>query len=530
MPNQFYRTPDPYERVNINQLARINQNDPWFGLGYALAQGWNRAYNQRGVEKSVDELEKSLSPTEQERSNARDAVLSTQPTVEEDYNQLNQYLDDTLKNGGGYVANPATANAFDNAQAPDGSLFAAAQNWSNNSNNQPMYSFGVGDARAYKTGNAQAIDALANAQAADRLRKFDIDSWQAQQRANLVKQGRSPEQIEAAMAVMMPQAQALDERNKDLDTQDALAMLGNLDLSAGYNPQAYQLIGRLSKSNPELAKMLTRDIISPRDEYEVGAQLAAQDNSFNNSVKLAQARDQIGRNRQVWENNYTVEQLKKMGWNDRDIATYMAGGSRGSSGSKTGTRSLIGSKDFEFAQQQLEALKQEAEILAEQGKQLSPEQQAQFNQYSNYINNAINQTYGGYGSYVPAQQGGNDFISATNKALQSGATTQQILDNLRSKGYTESDPEYQQVAQYLSQINLPSQQAPAQQQQPAPQENSNWNFDFSWLNPQSPMLQPDADGNPHWVNVLNQQGIIGFGNTLNQMNQGANGMPYWNNK
>ncbi len=51
MPN--YRTQDPYARIPLNQLARINQNDPWFGLGYALAQGWNHQYNQRGIDKGI---------------------------------------------------------------------------------------------------------------------------------------------------------------------------------------------------------------------------------------------------------------------------------------------------------------------------------------------------------------------------------------------------------------------------------------------------------------------------------------------
>lgn len=523
MPNPYYRTPDPYERVNINQLAKINQQDPWFGLGYALAQGWNRAYNQRGVDKSVAEIEKSLGPTEQERENAKNTVLNAQPTIEEDYNQLNQYLDDTLRNGNGYIANPTTANTFNNAEVPAGSLYSAAQNQSNGVQNQPSYNFGVGDARAYETSNAQAINSLANAQAADRLRNFDINQWQSQQRANLVKQGRSPEQIEAAMAVMMPQAQALDERNKDLDTQDALAKLGNLDLSSGYDPQAYQLIGRLSSSNPELATMLARDIISPRDEYEVNAQIAAQNNSLGNSIKLEQARDQIGRDRQVWENNYTVDQLRKMGWNDRDIATYMAGSGRSNSGSKTGTRSLIGSKEFEFANETINNLLEKRQMEG-----LTPQEEQNLANMTLWRDNAVNQSYG---FNYPSATSGNTLQSMLDSAIAQGATKQQLLDEMTGKGFTKDDPEYQQAEQYLNSIFAGRQYQPQsavqqqQAQQPSQQEDSS--FDWSWINPSSPLLQPDANGNPRWINELNSRGIIGFGNMLNQMNQGENGMPYW---
>lgn len=525
MPNQFYRTPDPYERVNINQLARINQNDPWFGLGYALAQGWNRAYNQRGVEKSVDELEKSLGPTEQERSNARGAVLSTQPTVEDDYNQLNQYLDDTLKNGGGYVANPATANAFNNAQAPEGSLFAAAQNWSNSGNSQPMYSYGVGDARAYETGNVQAIDALANAQAADRLRNFDIDSWQAQQRANLVKQGRSPEQIEAAMAVMMPQAQALDKRNKELDTQEAINMLAGVDLSKGFNPKILDVAGRLTESNPELSRMLYHWAVSPRDEYSANAQLKAQDNSFDNSVKLAEAKEKIKQQ----SLNLTVEELRKLGWNDNQIAAYVYGG-RGKSGAAGANLDGIGSKKFEYANETIASLLEKQEMSG-----LTPEETQQLAALTKYKDSVVAQTYGfGGGNYS-----GNDLKAALDNGLAQGGTPQQLLDEMLSKGFTVNDPEYQQAAWYLGVTNNQPQQAPAQQpaqqqpaqqqEQPAQQEDSG--FDWAWINPKSPLLQPDASGNPTWLPILEQQGLTGLAEVISRMNQGENGLPYfWTQK
>lgn len=386
MPN--YRTQDPYERIPINQLARINQNDPWFGLGYLLAQGYNRAYDQRGVEKSVQELQNSLGPTQAERDNAQDAVLSQLPTIEEDYNQLNQYLDNALQNGAGYNANPA-AQAL--PEAPADGLYSAGN--AANFAGQPAYNYGVGDARAYETDNRAAINALADAQAEDRLRNFDLNQWQANETAKLISQGRTPEQIDAAMAAMMPQAQALEQRNKDLDTQDALSMLGNLDLSAGYNPQAYQLIGRLSSSNPELATMLARDIISPRDEYGFNTQIAGQDNSLNNQIKLANARDQIERNRQIWENNYTVEQLKKLGWNDSQISNYMLGnrgGSNRSGGRNNNSRqSLINSPEFKYASEQLEALND----IVTSGEQLTPEQDALRKRLQPYVDSVINSTY-----------------------------------------------------------------------------------------------------------------------------------------
>ena len=51
---RYYRTEDPYERIPMHQLAKINNEDPWFGLGYLLAQGYNHAYNQRGIDKGIE--------------------------------------------------------------------------------------------------------------------------------------------------------------------------------------------------------------------------------------------------------------------------------------------------------------------------------------------------------------------------------------------------------------------------------------------------------------------------------------------
>lgn len=286
MPN--YRTQDPYERIPINQLARINQEDPWFGLGYLLAQGYNRAYDQRGVDKSVQELQNSLGPTQAERDNSQDAVLSQLPTIEGDYNQLNKYADEVLKNGAGYNANPA-AQAL--PEAPANGLYSAGN--AANFAGQPAYNFGVGDARAYQTDNRAAINALAGAQAADRLRNFDINQWQANETAKLISQGRTPEQIDAAMAAMLPQAQALEQRNKDLDTMEAVRMLSGMDLTSGFNPNAWAVASRLTKSNPELARMVFKSFIDPRDEYSAKINSAQQDKRLDNAIQFAKEKAYI---------------------------------------------------------------------------------------------------------------------------------------------------------------------------------------------------------------------------------------------
>lgn len=604
MPN--YRTQDPYERIPINQLARINQNDPWFGLGYLLAQGYNRQYDQRGVEKSVQELQNSLGPTQAERDNAQSAVLSQLPTMEEDYNQLNQYLDNALKSGAGYNANPAAQTL---PEAPAGTLYnptimtyagnidltnrpqhqnadgsiSTVRSMSFNDNGKevliptiaqdgtlmndeqaidyyrrtgqnlgvydtvdeanraaesihnseayriselPSYNFGVGDARAYETDNRAAISALADAQAADRLRNFDINQWQANETAKLISQGRTPEQIDAAMAAMLPQAQALEQRNKDLDTQDALAMLGNLDLSAGYDPRAYQLIGRLSKSNKELATMLARDVISPRDEYEVNSQIAGQDNSLNNEIKLAKARDQIARDRQIWENNYTVEQLKRMGWNDSQISNYMLGNRGGSNRSGGMQQDEIASKRFEFANEQLEKLQEKADL--NDGK-LSPEDEALFNQYSNYINGVVSRTYG------TGSTGGNNqqaqLFAMADAARAEGKSNEEILaelnEQLRQYGYGEDSPYYQAVAVYLG----AGSGGTAQTQQPA-QNNNAGNASAAQPKPEEPApvrpaLQAGANGLPNWSNWIQQYGVLGALERIGDLNRGADGLPNW---
>lgn len=317
----------PYDRLPLSQVAQVSQNDPWFTLGMLLAQNYNKNYEDRGTNKAVESLQNSLGPTQEEKDNAEKAYLDAVQSENQDYDSLNKALDNIEKNGlTGYNQMPYSQPA-----GRQGALKSMAESVGlkqdnpniNNPYNMPRLSNNDKDIAgpAHTQEGQDTIKALAENAAAQRLSNFDIEQWKADQTAQLLKAGRSPEQIEAALNIVMPQAQGIDKRNKEAAT---LTLLQNApDLQAIY---------QLSQSSPEMADLYAKSTLVPASTVFAANQAnKRQQQSLANAKELSQ----FNTDQKIKFQNATMQEkiriLKQAGYDDQQIAAALAGtGKKGS--------------------------------------------------------------------------------------------------------------------------------------------------------------------------------------------------------
>lgn len=323
----------PYERLPLSQVAQVSQNDPWFTLGMLLAQNYNKNYEDRGTNKAVESLQNSLGPTQEEKDNAEKAYLDAVQSENQDYDSLNKALDNIEKNGlTGYNQMPYSQPA-----GRQGALKSMAESVGlkqdnpniNNPYNMPRLSNNDKDIAgpAHTQEGQDTIKALAENAAAQQLSNFDIEQWKADQTAQLLKAGRSPEQIEAALNIVMPQAQGIDQRNKEAAT---LTLLQNApDLKAIY---------QLSQSSPEMADLYAKSTLVPASTVFAANQAnKRQQQSLANAKELSQ----FNTDQKIKFQNSTMQEkiriLKQAGYSDQQIAAALSGGKNsGSTGGLLG--------------------------------------------------------------------------------------------------------------------------------------------------------------------------------------------------
>ncbi|PWM78677.1 MAG: hypothetical protein DBY32_04140 [Phascolarctobacterium sp.] len=292
--------------------------------------------------------------------------------------------------------------------------------------------------------------------------------------------------------------------------------------------QAFEDILRLREYDPETAKVLMSGMVSPADLYNTqqkNADRIANDESYARRREIdAEAKERELRAR--------AEQLARYnGMSYNEAMRYILGGTRGGSGSRTGTqKSLLSSEDFKYANDQLAAYDERISM----GETLTPAEQADYNRLYNYKQQALNATYGG--GNLPQANVNNaegQLFAMADAAREQGMTDEEILADLRTQlgtlGYDENSSLYRAVVEHLgagggSNNNTsarPQQTSTEQQQEAAPAPAPE---------PTSPMLVQDSNGLPHWLNELGSEGVLRLGARIGELNRGSNGLPYfWQN-
>lgn len=309
-----------YKKMDPNTLARLTYRDPGFGIGYALANAFIDNYNDRGVRKSVEAMQKSLEPNSDETAAATSQYLASLTPEEKqaDFSGMNKILNE-YQNGNYQVTDAIKMPGQQDGTQPTGAAGAAQ---------------GYEYAPQFSPEAQKQIQALAMQQSAPRLLNFDPAAWKAEQTQNLLKQGRSQEQIDAAMQVMQPQIQQLTDQANQIKTMQALSQAAGLDWS---DPRSLAVVADLQKSNPEIADLLVKQNFIPgttryandaaTKRAETAQKYRQENMKYSYDLKNAQQQQDINRK---------IQALRAAGATDQQIAAAMPGliGIRGNTSSR----------------------------------------------------------------------------------------------------------------------------------------------------------------------------------------------------
>ena len=245
----------PYKRINPNEFnyAAVGQKDPWFALGYALGEGyWNR-YNQRGTEKSKASIMEGY-------DNWRKYGDVNGPAPKELVDQAM-----TISVGGNKVSaqdvEKASDSKSDKTIKPE--VDHGLMKWDYVQGKYANSPNPVGDSiSAQKLFSGTEI-ALNNT----NMGAFDEEAFKLAIMDKLTKEGRSPQQREAAWAAIQPMiANKKAEYNNKVS--DELYGLYQQAKGIGDNASADRFLMEIQKVNPNMAKVLMDGRITERDRYK----------------------------------------------------------------------------------------------------------------------------------------------------------------------------------------------------------------------------------------------------------------------
>lgn len=222
-----------YDRIT-SEMARYTAENPWWGLGYLLAQNYNKNYDQRGIQKATEAGSEAL-------EKAKANIDGT------DYSSANSALDKVSER---YLNVGNSMQGYEQAQGmPQGT----GQNINKMLQQQPA---------EYE--KMQGITPQRQPVVPDL--SFHADDFRAKYIKEQQALGRPDYQIQQALATMEPQIKNLDDQARQLRTDETIKQLAGLapDLN---NPERLKLINALLKDNPELGKVFLADSITNRDKW-----------------------------------------------------------------------------------------------------------------------------------------------------------------------------------------------------------------------------------------------------------------------
>ena len=297
-------------------MAKYTGENPWWGLGYLLAQNYNRNYDQRGIEKATEAGSQAL-------EKAKAAIEGT------DYAGANAALDKISER---YMNAGNALQGYEQAKAiPQGT----GQNINLMLQQQPVQ---------YE--KMQGITPQRQPITPDY--SFNADEFKAKYIKEQQALGRPEHQIQQALAIMEPQIKNLDDQARQLRANETIKQLAGLapDLN---NPDRLKLINALLKDNPELGKAFLTDSITNRDKWkaEKAKELADQIAKNNRELALINNVARMTGNRR---NGYSTGSSTNTYSNTRNV------NSDGRSGTVKNGNGL-NSSQFEYAEKRLAEIK-----------------------------------------------------------------------------------------------------------------------------------------------------------------------------
>lgn len=434
----------PYNAgFDANTFSKIAMQDPQFAIGAAIGNALSGAYannyNNRGINKAVN---KALEE------------YGMGPNVEGQQAALEQVQQDMAQQPAGVGVGMSDADALNSVRQnygldslqPSGPAISAG----NVPQQDPqMMAALLGTAKtAQPETREQAIERLAQmpgaslvAQDNEARRLDNFNKAEAMMRAQqqMIKDGRTPYQIEQAMAMLEPHFDRMQDDSYRLGVERIAAELGATDKNGKrllsdneYKQRVVDLATNYGDIGKAAANVYGRDIVSGREQWNAQQQEARENRQFGRQVALNDRRFA-----QQLEQNERNNQYR--------LAVAKARGGGYGNGTRTGntsgnTKSPLSSEEFKYI---ASAIKEIGEIPEEE----RTAEQKQF--YGTYkplhdqiVRNSIGGMFGYYGA-TPQQAGigtfnPNDYNQAMPKfqaLAKSGKYPRQAVESYIRQKY-----------------------------------------------------------------------------------------------
>ena len=394
MANKFRTVYEsPYNTgFNVNAFRKAAMQDPQFALGEiigsALSGMYANNYNNRGISKAV--------------SKALDSY-GTGSNVADDQAALQQVQQNMLQPGNDSVGvgvsdmealNNVRQNYGLDAIQPAGPAISAGA--------VPQQ-----DPQALTAQIAQMPGAgiVARENGARRIEDFDPEVALMNARQQMLKDGRTPYQIEMAMEQLKPQFARMQDDAYRAQTDRIMAELGQGDISDADYKQRIVELARLGDYGKNAANVYGKDIITGRERWNAQQQEAKENRMLGKQIALQDARDARRYAQQV--------ELKKMdAANKLAVAReraklYGTDNTVGQFGNKTkktnGTvKSALDSAEFKYMDTQINKIAETPE------EERTPEQKRFYDQFKPLRDQIVAQSFGSQFDYhTPEERGAN---------------------------------------------------------------------------------------------------------------------------
>ena len=257
----------PYKRINPNSInyAAMGQKDPWFALGYALGEGYWNNYNARGEAKATETTKQGLDNflkygnvdgpvlgddemlSKYARPDKKQQAIDAAVQLPE-LKPLSKGKDGENK-GGGTTGQPT----FDHALLKWG----YTQDKYKDSPNP------VGDSIAAQ----KLLNGTEIALNSTDMGAFNEDAFKLAIMDKLTKEGRTPQQREAAWAAIQPMIANKKAEYNSKVVNDLYGLYEQANLNQDY-ATSRSLAMQISRLDPTLGKSLLSGTVSPKDIWE----------------------------------------------------------------------------------------------------------------------------------------------------------------------------------------------------------------------------------------------------------------------
>ena len=377
----------PYNTgFDANSFRRVAAQDPQFALGEiigsALAGAYANNYNNRGINKAVD---KALAEygTDQQGNNVAGASMS-------DMDALNS----VRQNMG--LDNPQEQPAISVGTVPKQSpkelaeLMAAPQA-------QPE----TPEQSIEKLAQMPGAGIIAQENAGRKLGEFNKKDAMLRAEQQMIKDGRTPYQIEQAMRMLEPHFDRMQDDYYRTESDRIMAELGKGELSdADYKKNIVEL-ARLGDYGQNAANIYGKDIVTGRERWNAEQQAAREDKRFKQQAALREA-DAANRLAIARERARLYANSRSNGTGSTRTG-LLGGGTRQTNAASTKTRSPLDSAEFKYIDTQINKI---ADIPEEER---TPEQKRFFDQYKTVRDQIVARSFGNQFDYhTPDERGNNN--------------------------------------------------------------------------------------------------------------------------